>query len=91
MVEADMALNEIGMTAMHVLCSIFNERLQWMLHTLLKHKADPNKQDVHGRTPIHFAASSGNVVALTYLIRNCKDLNLNLQSTGGETALFKAI
>lgn len=36
------------------------------------------------------AAASGNVQTLSYLLKNAKDINLNLQTIGGETALIKA-
>ena len=37
------------------------------------------------------AATCGNIAALSYLIKNAKDLNLNLQTIGGETALVKTV
>ena len=70
-VEVDMVVNELGMTSMHIVCSILNNKIDWLIHTLLKYNANPNIQDVHGRTPLHFAASCGNINAITYLVRNC--------------------
>jgi ankyrin repeat protein len=40
---------------------------------------------------LHLAATSGNIAALTYLIKNVPNLNLNSQTIGGETALHKSI
>ena len=63
-----------------------------MLHSLFKYGADPNVQDVHGRGPIHYASTMGNVSALTFMIKNQGSrINLNLKTFGGETAMFKAV
>lgn len=62
-----------------------------MLHILQKLGADPNVQDVHGRAPIHFAATCGNSSALTYIVRKFPGVNLDLKTYGGETAMFKAV
>lgn len=98
-----MAVNDLGMTALHIVCSLISDRCQWIIHILLENKADPNIQDVHGRTPLHFAASNGNQFALTYLLRNCnskngivkingrQNIDLDLVTVGGETAAFKAL
>mgnify|MGYP002641597377 CR=1 FL=1 len=95
-VDANMHVNQLGMTSLHVVCSIISEKTQWMIHVLVKHGANPNLQDIHGRTCLHFAAAQGNINAFTFLLRHFNhkapfQLNLNLRTVGGETALFKAV
>jgi ankyrin repeat protein len=86
-----MCVNDLEMRAIHIVCSIFGEKTQYLLHILHKLGANPNIQDVHGRSPLHFAASCGNISALTYLVRNFPSINLNLKTFGGETSMFKAV
>jgi ankyrin repeat protein len=102
-VDVNMQVNSLGMTPLHVTCSMISDKTQWMIHILLKHKADPNIQDIHGRTCLHFAATLGNVSALTFILRFFNisgqqtkfpdrfSVQLNLRTIGGETALFKAV
>lgn len=53
----------------------------WLVHTLLRQNADPNKQDSGGETPLHLAcrmAASGanSVVAEVLLADSRTDLNV---------------
>ena len=87
-----MSLNDLEMRAIHIVTGIFaGEKTQHLLYILHKKGANPNVQDVHGRSPVHFAATCGNIPALTYLVRNFPKIDLNLKTFGGETAMFKAV
>ena len=87
-----MPINDLQMRAIHVVCTSYGQFTQQMLHVLLKHKADPNIQDCHGRTALHFASSMGNEAALIYLVKKCKKtLEIDKKTFGGETALHKAV
>ena len=89
--DTNMAINELGMNCLHVACSIITENCQMMVFVLIKYGANPNLQDVHGRTPLHFAATAGNSQAMNYLLKKVENLDLNIRTVGGETALFKAV
>ena len=51
--------------------------------------ANVNSRDKFKRTPLHLAAISGNISAVQKLINN-KNILINAQTIGGETALMKA-
>ena len=91
-IDVNMSLNDLEMRAIHIVAGIFaGEKTQYLLHILQKLGANPNVQDVHGRSPVHFAATCGNIPALTYLVRKFPSVDLNLKTFGGETAMFKAV
>ncbi|KAH4216616.1 hypothetical protein HBI26_190290 [Parastagonospora nodorum] len=57
---------------------------------LLKHKADYMFKDLLGRTILHAAAVNHRARILKHLLETCKDLNIDTQGNGGETALHDA-
>lgn len=57
---------------------------------LLEHKADYMFTDLLGRTILHAAAVNHRARILRHLIETCKDLNIDTQGNGGETALHDA-
>ena len=66
---------------------------EYLVQACIENGANPNIQDIYGRTPLHMAATSGNTVALSALLKyhqNLGCLNLDLQTIGGETPLIKA-
>ncbi|CDW86205.1 cd4-specific ankyrin repeat protein [Stylonychia lemnae] len=76
-------LNILGLTALHYACSSGNQQV---LDTIFNFNPDVN----YGRTPLHMAASNNQITALNMLL-NQPTIDINAQSSGGETALHKAI
>ena len=65
-----------------------------ILQHLLLCGADPLFTDKRGRTALHQAAKSNNIVALDFLLNNTLGgirSNVDAQSLGGETALMMAV
>jgi len=58
------------------------------LKALLLGKGDPNAEDSHGNTPLHFAAYSGHASVAKLLVAS--KANVNRCNTDNETALKAA-
>ena len=59
-----------------------------MMDLLLKHGANPNLGDTHSKTPLHFAASQGDVAAVQALLSHGADANV--KDYVGDTPLIAA-
>ncbi|KAH7394274.1 ankyrin repeat-containing domain protein [Phaeosphaeria sp. MPI-PUGE-AT-0046c] len=57
---------------------------------LLEHGADYTFRDMLGRNILHAAAINGQVLTLRYLLETCKNLDVDIQGSQGETALHDA-
>eukprot|EP00347_Sterkiella_histriomuscorum_P022218 403331255 len=86
------SINDFQMTALHLICSLSYEITgDNLIQVCLESGADPNIQDIYGRSPLHLAAASGNFQAIQQLMKLSPiKLNLDLQTIGGETPAYKA-
>lgn len=79
--------NEEGYTPVinHLKNELFNEQL---LDILLKYKADINQTDYDGKTPLHYAVSSGDLKRVKYFVEHGS--NVNVKDRDGITPLHIA-
>lgn len=75
---------------MHIIAAMDLPETLEMVKICVDSGADTNAKDVHGRTPLHFAAGTDNVDLVKYLISEAKS-DINAVTEGGETALIKAV
>ena len=61
----------------------FNQIVELLLH----HHADPNVQDGRGATPLHRAASRGNLACVKLLLQYSNRIDLDAKDCDGNTAL----
>eukprot|EP00357_Protocruzia_adherens_P034959 CAMPEP_0115009136 /NCGR_PEP_ID=MMETSP0216-20121206/22406_1 /TAXON_ID=223996 /ORGANISM="Protocruzia adherens, Strain Boccale" /LENGTH=148 /DNA_ID=CAMNT_0002376833 /DNA_START=708 /DNA_END=1154 /DNA_ORIENTATION=- len=80
-------LNASKMTAFQIACTRRNTDLIRLLHSA---NCKTESVDDFGRTPLHFAASAGNLEAVQYLVETC-GVPLDPLTNGGETPLMKAV
>eukprot|EP00347_Sterkiella_histriomuscorum_P022822 403337019 len=83
----DAPLSPLGMTALHFACSHSTKEV---INTILSFHPNINSRDYLGRTPLHMAMASNNSDAVEILLLQ-PNIDLNSQSIGGETPLFKGI
>lgn len=79
--------NEEGYTPLlnHLRSGLFNEQL---LDILLKYKADINQTDYDGKSPLHYAVTSGDIKRVKYIVEHGS--NVNVKDRDGITPLHIA-
>ena len=81
---------EIGPGGLTVLMYCAQESNVECLKLLLDAVNDPNKQDIAGRTALHYACFAGRYEMVAHLAEK-KEINLEARTCGGETPLMCAI
>ncbi len=79
------AVQHLGETALMVVAQI-NGNINHIGKLLLKYGADPNIQDINGRTALHKALTNNNSMLVRYLLEHGADPNI--QDYNGRTVLF---
>jgi ankyrin repeat protein len=87
-IEINFAREETGDSLLHI-AAYFNKTSEIIKH-LLSLGADPNKKNINGSLPLHYAIQQGNNLVAFELINNVKS-NLNLVDSLGRTPLALAI
>ena len=59
-----------------------------ILELLLHHHADPNLKDDLGHTPLHRAASRGNLKCVKLLLEHSNKIELDARDIVGNTSLY---
>ncbi|XVF86189.1 hypothetical protein PTKIN_Ptkin18bG0020200 [Pterospermum kingtungense] len=74
--------------ALRVNCAAYHGDI-YQLKSLIRARADPNKTDYDGRSPLHLAASKGHDDIASFLIQH--EVDINLKDKFGNTPLLEAI
>ncbi|XP_077284569.1 uncharacterized protein LOC143910082 [Arctopsyche grandis] len=80
--------SKIGYFKESILDFVVKRRNKYVMGRMLKYELDLNASDIYQKTPLHFAASIGNIDAMQILINN--GAIVDMPDYLGETPLFSA-